>query len=58
MNLEIKARGEGADHLRPCHQEMGESIYNVSPFSESDSKGDQEVFMVGQNDASGDQTKE
>jgi hypothetical protein len=31
---------------------------NVAPLSESDSKGNRKVFMVGQNDALGDQTKE
>jgi hypothetical protein len=49
---------ENAGHLRLYLPEMKDSSYNITPVSGSDSKGDQEVFMVGQGDAPGIQTEE
>jgi hypothetical protein len=49
---------ENASHLGSHCPKMVDLIYNVMPFSESDSEGNREVFMVGQGDAPADQIEE
>jgi hypothetical protein len=49
--------GESIDHLDSRSQEIADSIYIATSSSESESNGDREVFVVGQNDVPDDQTE-
>jgi hypothetical protein len=46
------------DDLRVCYPITANPIYNIAVLSESDSKGDREVFMVGRANVFANQTEE